>query len=225
MARVEISTKRLAINKANARMVGIAGGAAFVTVFCLIATKAVFSQNQYQARVINAKEKAHTQLQANIKAFDELVTSYQAFDTSSPNIIGGSANGKDARDGANSKLVLDSLPGSYDFPALTSSVEKILKEQKFSIDGITGTDDQINQQANASNPNPQPVPMPFTFTVSNASYDNVKQLIDTLQRSIRPIQIDTMVLGGGVNDMTLTVTAHTYYQPGKSLTITKKEIK
>ena len=60
---LQISTKRLAISKANAQIVGIVGAAAFVTVFCLFAANAVFSQNRYQARVITAKEKAHKQLQ------------------------------------------------------------------------------------------------------------------------------------------------------------------
>ena len=75
----QISTKRLAISKANAQMVGIVAVAAFVTVFCLVASKAVFSQNRYQARVISAKEKAHKQLQDNINNYNNLAKAYKSF--------------------------------------------------------------------------------------------------------------------------------------------------
>jgi hypothetical protein len=225
MAAPEISTKRLAISKANAQMVAIVAVAAFVTIFCLIASRAVWSQTRYQARVTSKDETAHQQLQTNIKAFGSLVSAYKEFDSASTNIIGGSSTGGGANDGDNAKIILDALPDTYDFPALTSSIEKILKTGNFNISAISGTDDQINQQGNTSSPTPQAVSMPFVFTVTGANYPSIQQLIKTLQSSIRPIQIDSMTLSGGANNMTLTVNAHTYYQPGKSLTIKKQVVK
>ncbi|HVX47973.1 MAG TPA: hypothetical protein VHA05_01305 [Candidatus Saccharimonadales bacterium] len=220
-----ISTKRVAISKANAQMVAVVAAAAFVSVFCLVASNAVFSQNRYQARIISAKEKAHKQLQRNISNYSDLATSYKAFDNASINVIDGNKNGTGDNDGSNSKIILDALPPSYDFPALTSSIEKILSDSHLQVTSITGTDDQVNQQKNTSSPNPQPVEIPFTFTVGHASYSSVNQLMSKLQHSIRPIQIDTLDASGGQNDMTVTVTAHTYYQPGKAVSITKKVIK
>jgi hypothetical protein len=225
MAKPEILTKRLAISKANAQMVAIISVAAFVTVFCLVAAKDVWSQTRYQARVTSKDEKAHQQLQANIKAFDNLVSSYQNFGSATTNIIGGNSTGSGNNDGDNAKIILDALPDSYDFPALTSSLEKILTASSFNVTSITGTDDQLNQQGNTSSPTPQPVSMPFSFSVSNTNYTSVQQLISTLQLSIRPIQIDSINLTGGANNMLLTVSAHTYYQPGKSVNITKQVIK
>jgi hypothetical protein len=225
MAKPEISTKRLAIVRANAQMVGVVGAAAFVSIFCLVASKAVFSQNRYQARVTSAAEKAHQQLLQNIQAAGSLTNSFKTFDSQTTNIIGGSSTGTGNNDGDNAKIILDALPSSYDFPALTSTIEKILTDRNFTIGNITGTDDQVNQQNNTSSPNPQPVQMPFSFTVSNANYTAVQQLIDTLQASIRPIAIDSITMSGGVNDMSLTVDAHTYYQPAKSLTVTTKAVK
>jgi hypothetical protein len=225
MADDLISTKRLAISKANAQMVGVVAAAAFVTVFCLIASNAVFSQNRYQARVISAKEKAHKQLQDNINNYSDLATAYKAFDNASTNIIGGTKDGKGDNDGSNSKIILDALPSSYDFPALASSIEKILADNNLKVTSITGTDDQVNQQSNTASATPQPVSIPFTFTISNASYASVNQLMTKLQQSIRPIQIDTLDASGSQNNMTVTVSAETYYQPGKNVSITKKVIK
>lgn len=225
MAKPQTSTKRIAIDKANAQMVVAVSIASFVTVFCLVASKAVFSQNNYQARITAAKEKAHQQLVKNLAAYGGLSTAYQKFISTPTNVIGGNTNGSGDNDGDNAKIILDALPSSYDFPALTSSLEKILSNQSLKVSGITGTDDQLNQQNNLSSPTPQPVSMPFSFTISNASYTAVQQLIAKLQQSIRPIQIDSIDLNGGTNNMTLTINAHTYYQPGKSLNIKEQAIR
>jgi len=225
MAKINISTKRVAISKAQSQMVAIVSAASFVTVFCLVASHAVLSQNQYTARIISAKEKANDQLQKDIDAYDDLVKSYKKFETASTNIIGGSRSGTGQNDGRNSKLVLDSLPNEYDFPALTSTIEKILDGQSLKISGVSGTDDQLNQEANSKSPTPTPVVMPFSFSVAEANYQSIQDLIGKLQTSIRPIQIDTLDLSGGVNNMTLNVSAHTYFQPSKSLDITKKVVK
>lgn len=221
----QISTKRLAISKANTQVVVTVAVAAFLTVFSLVAAKTVFSQNRYDAKVIKAKEKAHSQLQKNIKAYDSLVDSYKTFNGKEKNVIGGSAAGTGDNDGSNSKIVLDALPSSYDFPALTSSLEKILTDRGLKVSSITGTDDQLNQQANSSSPTPQAVPIPFSFTITDANYESVSQLIAKLQQSIRPIQIDSITLTGGTSSMTLLVNAHTSYQPAISLKVIKKEVK
>jgi hypothetical protein len=224
MAGPIISTKRLAITKANAQIVAIMAVASFLTVFCLIASKAVWSQTRYQARVTSADEKANQQLQQNIQSFGHLANSYDNFNSAAKNIIGGNPAGTGNNDGNNAKIILDALPDTYDFPALASSIEKILVSGSFNASNITGTDDQLAQQANLSSPTPKPVNMPFSFTVDNANYGSIQQLITTLQSSIRPIQIDSLTLSGGTTSMTVTINAHTYYQPAKNLSITKKVI-
>jgi Tfp pilus assembly protein PilO len=220
-----VLTKRIAINKANAQMVGSVGVAAFVTVFCLVAVHALWGQNAYLSRVNSAKDKANKQLQANVTAASNLASSYKTFVGSNTNAIGGSATGTDQNDGDNAKIVLDALPSSYDFPALTASIEQILTSNNLKVATITGTDDEVAQAATTGSGDPQPVPMPFSFDVTDASYSQIQNLIQQLQSSIRPIQIDTITLSGSANNMKLTLNAHTYYQPGKTLNITKESVK
>ena len=225
MANPQISTKRLAIGKANAQIVGVVAAASFITIFCLVASNAVWSQNKYQARVTKAKSEAHAQLQKNIKSFNSLATAYNGFISTPTNAIGGNTTGTGDNDGNNAKIILDALPSSYDFPALTASIEKVLHDKNFTVSSINGIDDQLAQATNTSSPTPTAAPMEFSFTVTNTNYAAIQDLISRLQSSIRPIQIDSMVISGGANNMQLTVKAHTYYQPGKSLTITKKVVK
>lgn len=219
------SAKRVAIESANAQMVIIVAISAFIAVFCLMASKAVLSQNQYNSRVMSAKEQANNQLKKNIKSFDELNKSYKAFDSTSTNIIGGVSSGEGDNDGPNSKIILDALPSTYDFPALTASIEKIFRDRNINVSSITGTDDQVTQQTNASSANPKPVEVPFTFTITNANYKSAIQAIETMQRSIRPMQIDTLEIHGNDGSITITVTAHTYFQPSRSIQPTTKVVK
>ena len=204
-------------------MIFVVGAASFVVVFSLVASKTLLGQRSYQKRVINQKNIAVKQLQENISTTRDLVNSYKNFNNTPENVLGGNPKGSGEKDGDNAKIILDALPSKYDFPALATSLEKILTKQNYKIESIVGTDDEINQQ-DTSSPNPQPVEIPFQITVS-ASYSSMKNLMRTLQNSIRPIQIQTIEFSGQDNDLRVTINAKTFYQPGKNLNITTKDVK
>lgn len=225
MAGPQQSVKRVAISKANAQVVATVGIAAFLTVFSLVASHALWVQNAYLAKVTKLQDKANKQLQANLKASDNLADRYQSFTSTSKNVLGGDPKGSGDNDGDNAKIVLDALPSSYDFPALATSIQKILSDNNLHVSSITGTDDEIAQQAAAASPDPQPVPMNFSFSVDNVSYDAIQNLMTVLQHSIRPIQVDSMSLAGAADDMTVTVSAHTFFQPPKTVNITNQQVK
>lgn len=183
MAQGQISMKRIGVDKTNARMVVIAAIAAFLVVFFLVASFALFSQLRYHNRIIGAKKEAKSQLEKNLEARDSLVASYKSFASAPENIIGGNPEGTGAQDGTNSKIVLDSLPSKYDFPALTSSLEKLFADQKVTILSITGTDDEIAQSANQSSNNPLPVEIPFEVEIIG-NFQTLKDVLGAFDRSI-----------------------------------------
>jgi hypothetical protein len=222
MARTNSFTKRSLINKANSTIVVATTLAAFVLVFALVAGKSLVDQLSYQNRVIDAKKMALDQLEADLAARDSLQTSYEAFVDDGPNILGGNPQGAGDKDGDNAKLVLDALPSKYDFPALTTSLEKVITGQNLSILGITGTDQEAAQADNQTSPDPQPVPMPFQVQVAGP-YEGIQGLVDVFLRSIRPFQIQTIELTGDESSMTAVISAQTFYQPEKSLEI-KQEV-
>lgn len=220
------SPKRGAIDKANAQTLGLVAAAAFISVFCLVSSQTIWASNIYLNKVASAKQKAYKQLQDNLKATASLSDSYQTFSSQDPNVIGGSPTGAGDHDGDNARLVLDALPSSYDFPALASTLEKILTNNNFKVTAISGTDDEVAQKTvSAASPTPSPIPITFSFGVGNANYTAVQDLITTLQYSIRPIQIDALDLTGGSDSMDLNITAHTYYQPPKAVNISQKAVK
>lgn len=219
-----ISTKRILIDKANARIVAYVSVAAFILVFSLVATKTLISQAAYQNHVIGKKRAAVEQLKADIAATGQLKTSYKAFTTTAQNVLGGNSQGLGAQDGNNAKIVLDALPSNYDFPGLTTSLEALLGSQKVKIDTINGTDDEVAQGANQSSATPQPIAIPFTVAVEG-DYTGVQNVVSAFERSIRPMQIQGMSIAGTKDKLTLNVTAQTFYQPAKSLNIQKEVVK
>jgi hypothetical protein len=225
MGNKGITSKRLLIDKANSSLVVIAGLAAFLTVFSLVASKTLFSQLTYQNRVLTEKHATVARLRSNLTAANELEVSYKAFVSTTTNVIGGDSKGNGERDGNNAKIILDALPSNYDFPALTTSLEKLITGVNgVKVSGITGTDDEVAQSANDTSEAPQATAMPFTIAVTG-SYPAIQELIGRFEHSIRPFQIQSMTLSGNQSNLTLTLIAQTFYQPAKSLNIGTKVVK
>lgn len=219
-----LSNKHQQIIKSVNTMVIIMAVSAFITVFSLVSAKALLSQRAYKSKVIKEKKLALSTLKKNNKVANELAESYKVFISNPENVIGGSTTGSSDRDGDNGKIVLDALPSKYDFPALATSLDKILSGKSFSLVSITGIDDEINQQAKSKESKPEIIEIPIQIS-ANGTADSVNELINILEKSIRPIKINKLDIAGADNNLTITVTAKTYYQPQKVIQITTKEVK
>lgn len=218
----QLTGKYLQISKANSTTVAVVAVSAFIVVFSLVASNSLLKQRSYQARVIEKKKTALNQLVANNQAATELVATYQSFVNQSDNIIGGEAKGKNAdRDGDNAKIILDALPSKYDFPALTSSLEKLLDDENFEINSISGTDNEVDQQGQASD---VPIEIPFEIDVTG-NYGSAQTLMKFFEKSIRPLKVNQLSLEGSDDQLTITISGVTYYQPAKTLEISKEIVK
>ncbi len=220
----QFSTKKLAIDKAYATIILAIGIATFLAVFSLVASKALYSQMRYQSKVSSQKEKALHTLKDNLAASDQLVTSYEAFSNETTNVLGGNPQGDADKDGDNPRIILDALPSKYDFPALTTSIEKLLKDHDYSITSITGNDDEVSQSAKGTSEEPKPVEMPFSVEVATGD-QRVKELMQLFERSIRPMQIHQLALTSQGGQLKVTITAKTFFQPEKNLNVKSEVVK
>ncbi len=224
---VRESVKHFQIEKARSRTTVMVAISVAVTIFSLVSIKSLLSQGAYQRRVINAKHAADTQLKKNVTAAQSLLSNYnQVFEgASATNLIGGQ-NDKSANaappNGDNARIILDALPSKYDYPALITSVSKILNQDGISEAAISGQD-QSDTQTGAAAANPQPIAMQLTVS-GKAAYANVQKLINDFERSIRPFDITNIELSGSESSMDFNLSVTTYYQPAKSLDYTTKEI-
>lgn len=226
--KTNLNTKPLQLDKTQQTILGAVVGATIVTVFCLTSAKVLFGEALYQQRVINARNSSVKQLNDNIKNAGTLSSQYNSvfLGSDGENIIGGnSAAGDNAvpPDGDNGKVVLDALPTTYDFPALLTSMSKLLGNDGVGAQSIGGTDQATTID---SSPTYNPSPSPITLSIAGAStYAGSKQLLTDLERSIRPFDVSRLSLTGNQSNMSISMDLTTYYQPAKTLTIPSKEIK
>ncbi|MGA3150689.1 MAG: hypothetical protein ABSD10_03725 [Candidatus Saccharimonadales bacterium] len=227
MPKLEISSKYKQINKAQSAMLATVTIASVVIIFCLMSAKALLSQAAYQRNVINANHVAVKQLQTNVSAAKQLVNQYNSVfeGSSTTNVIGGkndtSANAVPPN-GDNGRIVLDALPSNYDFPALLSSVSKILSNDGVANSSVGGTDQSATIDNNPT-ANPQPIQIQLTVA-GTSSYSGVQSFIKDLERSIRPFDVTALQLSGPQGQLTFTLTVNSYFQPAKSLSLTTKVI-
>jgi hypothetical protein len=222
--KFRISMKHIQIDRSEATILIAAATAATFLMFSIVSAKALLAQRSYQVRVISKKQAALKQLDENIKELDKLVASYTAFANQEQNVLSGSSKIATGNlNGDNPKIVLDALPSKYDFPAIATSLEAILKERQISIAGIAGTDDEVNQQVNQSSPNPIPIEVPFEVGI-DTTYPKAQEFLSVLQRSIRPIYINSLILSGEDGALQAKISAKTYYQPSKSFNITEEDV-
>lgn len=209
-----VSRKRILIDRANSSIFALLAFTTFITVACLVVSKNLLAQNSYQQKVIGEREKSLKQLKANVSAANNLVVAYKALDAAPESVIGT----KDK----NAKIILDALPSKYDFPALATSLEKILVSGGYTIESITGSDQETSAEQNSASP--QPIEIPFQIG-ARGNYAAIQKLVADFERSIRPFVISTVELSGSDAAVKIGIEAKTFYQPEKNLDIQTKVVK
>lgn len=214
------------ISKDNTRMVIAVSGAVFVVIFCLLASRALLSQSFYQNKVISEKKDTLKIVEANMDAVSDLEKSYISFATEPVNVIGGNPTGTGPKDGDNAKIVLDSLPDVLDYPALSSSIEKILLDGGYTIQSI-GSDDQVastDAPSEGENVISVPTEIEYPFKVSTTP-ESALSFLQTLEASIRPFSITDLKIEGSSNNLEISIGMKTYYQPSSGLQVGTKVVK
>jgi hypothetical protein len=225
---IKISKRHLQIDKAQTTMFVAVGVAVAVTIFCLISAKALLSQAIYQHKVISQRQTALKQLKTDASNAKTLVDQYHnVFEGSDAiNIIGGKrTNDANATppDGSNSRIVLDSLPTSFDFPALLTSLSKMMADAGVNGPQVNGTDDPGMAKSTAS---AAPTPVPITVAANaSGNYSSVKKLVNDFERSVRPFDITSISLSGDSNVLNMSVQLTTYYQPATTFAAQTKGVK
>lgn len=225
---IKLSSKKIQLDKAQSSMLAIVTIATVLSVFFLVSAKSLISQATYQKRLIDARRDAVEQLQENVKSANSLIEHYNTvFEGSSPtNLIGGRKDPSPNAvppNGTNGRIVLNALPSSYDFPALITSVSKILRDNGISSPNISGSDESETISTDSqSTPTAREIEL---IIGGSGNYGSIQKLVKDIERSIRPFDVTSMQLRGSDAQMFITMNTKTYFQPAKSLSIGSKEIK
>ena len=198
------------------------GIATFIVLFCLISGYSIYKVFAYQNRVLSANNIAFSKLKNDQRAENNLVRSYQNFNNTGVNLIGGQTSSDIQNNGNNAKIILDALPSALDYPALLSSVQSLLSSESVTINSITGTGGQSSSGGTNLNSS-SPQSLTFSFSVSGA-YSNIQNVITTFEKSIRPMQFQSIDLSGNQSSMSLTATVQTYYQPAIGFNVSTENL-
>jgi len=226
MAKIKPTT-RIRVSQIQSNIFVITAVATAICVFSLVSAKALYNQASYQRKVLHERRVALSTLNTDKTSASTLITQYQqVFENSDPlNVIGGKNTTSSSAvppDGDNARIVLDSLPTSYDFPALISSVTAILSNNGISSPAINGTDQSATGNVTSA-VNPTPVAIQLSIG-GNGGYSNVERVIEDLERSTRPFDITNIQLSGSAGSMTFNLKATTYYQPARSFNLSTKAV-
>ncbi len=203
--------KRQVIANSNRTMfIWIALASAIVGV-CLVVGYFMVQQIMFRGRVAAKAEGTATTLRKNNVAAKSLIENVRVRGTDS------ALNSIKARpDDRALQVVLDALPADINTLALGSSLqEKIIGEavgvkiESLVLEGAS-TETAASDSDSLGT-------VPFILTVSSSDANALRDMLLRMERSIRTLDIDTLALEKTDTSYTLSVTAHAYYQPGKTV--------
>lgn len=207
------------------QQIEVAGRVVFVWIaiaaaalsFCAAAGQFLVTKWAHNNKVLSAKYQALDTLSKNIQNAKELTKEVDALVASDP-----LASVKTAATDPNTKSVLDALPTTFDPAALATSLQlAVLNKSGVTLENIA-VPQEVSEQVTVTESTPQE--MPFSFTVSG-SYDQIKQTILDVERTIRPMRIVNISLVGSDKQLRASIDAVTYYQPAKVVEVKKETIK
>lgn len=209
MRSLAIGGKRELIEKANTTMFAAVAIASIIAAFSLVALNFMWDQAQYNNRVNDAKESARDILDNNIQNATSLRQSLLELNNKDDIIPG--QDGK-----SNTAVVLDALPRKYDFPALRTSIDKLADISGVKLVGFNGSD----IESDALKTMVDPIPQEVSFSINvEGDYDSVKQLLEDIENTIRPVRITRVRMSGTDSNMSANFDLITYYQPSVDVDI------
>jgi hypothetical protein len=217
--------KRQQISQANKTMFIWVASAAVVVSFCLVIGQFLFRQAAFNIKIIDAKSKASSTLGENIDNAKKL---QEEMNSLLVNVDLSSVKAKE--DDSNFKVILDALPSTNDPITFATSLQRAiiprsgavldsLEPPKVSVEGEEGG----GEETQAADPN-DPIEQTYMFTVLG-NYEQIQNLLKDFERTIRPINVNTMSIEGNDSVLRAEFDVSTYYTNPKTLTLEKKAIK
>lgn len=198
-------TKRQQIEKSNSTIVLSMALAAFIVSFSLVTVNFLWDLSSHNRRVISKKSEAKNILEQNVENVEPLITSFNLFEAGD----------------VKSDTVLDALPSKYDFPALATTMESLVKDSGMTLESFSGDDEE--EAAVQEETAPSPIKIEFTLSVSG-NYEDFQDLVDRMERTIRPMRVNNLEIKGSDDALKATLKVTTYYQPATTLNVETRSV-
>lgn len=215
--------KREQISHANRLMFLWVAGASVIVGFALVISIFVFQKAIFGEKVLAEKESTRSTLEKNNQTIKSLKTNIRLINTNqalTDTMIEGQSEPV--------QVVLDALPSVANSSAFGASMQKrILSNSKISIDSLK-VDPVVGSESNAvSGSSFGTGEVPFEITISASENDQraIQDALKNMEKSIRPIRIERVVIETINKRLTLTAYGKTYYEPAKNVDLGTKVVK
>lgn len=206
--------KRQQIRLANKTVFAWIIAASVVTGICGVGVQFLLQQLFFNNKIYAEVAKTNSTLESNIKAYDGLKRKVVELVADSNLTV--------LKKGENStalQVIIDALPTEENRAALATSLQtEVLGPSGVTINSFSAVDSLAAGTAVGGT-----IPsFTFNFTITG-SYEQVAQAIKNMERSIRPLSIQSLELQGTDRQLKASLIVVTYYQPPASINL--KEIK
>lgn len=211
--------RQVIANSNRAMFIWIALASAVIGI-CAVVGYFMIKQIIFRDTVARRAEATARTLRKNTDAAKELVSEVRKLNTND-----ALATVRARPDDRPLQVVLDALPADLNTLALGASLQQRIigeasgvKIETLRIDAIAAESERADIGSNLGK-------IPFQLSVSATDVNALKDMLLRMERSIRTIDIDTLSLEKSGDKHTLTMTAHAYYQPGKTVELKDEVVK
>lgn len=215
--------KRQQIKSANKTMFLWIIAASVAVAICLVLGQFMLRQFMFNSKIIGAKNETHDILVDNKESFTELQSEVNKL-VSNPNLTKLRVTDTDTA----LQVVIDALPTADDRVALATSLQQvILSRSGVAIESINVIDGgAVIEALPGETPtvvNQSVTEVPFTVVILG-NYEQIRQAVTDLEKTIRPMSLDQLAIEGSGTQLRATITAKSFYLPPKTVQVTTETI-
>lgn len=207
--------KRQQIRAANKTVFMWIISASVVIGICGVVSQFLIRQLMFNNKISDELSKTSSTLTKNIQAYDGLkgeVTKLVADENLT--LLRKGPNGTALQ------VIIDALPTENNQAAFATSMQN----EVLGPTGATISSFSVNEQQKTIAPTAtQAGSFDFSFVISG-SYAQIQQALRNMERSIRPMTVNTVDLQGSFSNMQASISATTYYQPVKDIQLKEEPV-
>lgn len=190
-----------------------------VVIICGFIARSLTTKLILNTKVEVAKVKADQALSEKLDNIPQLIEAYNQL-------------------GSKKQLIEDGLPTSENFPQIVTIMESMSSSAGVKLQGVSpGDGTGIASAATvggtgaaSTTTTAAPIPTagatPYTFTVDvSGPYARMQQFIKNMEKSVRPMSVETITMRGSNATVTANFKVTTYWQPAADTTDKKEAIK
>ncbi|MBC7512037.1 hypothetical protein H7142_00035 [Candidatus Saccharibacteria bacterium] len=206
--------KRQQISSANRMMfIWVAAGSGVVGI-ALVVSIFLVQQLWFNEKVLNKKNETVSSLDKSLKAVDPLRKEIAVLNTNQT-LLDNRAKESDKA----LQAIIDALPDSPNTAAFGASLQNVLIPGQ-GIQLETLSVDPMGADSEGS-----PIEFSFSVSTARASINELRNLQQRLERSIRAIKVTSVLVESSASKATMSVKGEAYYEPSKKVELGTESVK